>query len=374
MISEVVQTEAIEEQYLTFNLGENLVGIQLKVVEIIEFISEIIPIPRAPDHVLGVANIENAIIPILDLELLLKYKTESLTDTVISIIIAIESAVFGIHIAEPPKVVLLENMIDDPTMKISNDIPKDWIEGYFIDNMDKTVIILNPEKFWIGLGKSEITGPASNAKASKKARKESPTVGTSESKTQVAEKQKIPEAKQAEVVPSKEDDDKKSNKKKKAAKDEVKSEVEKIEELNVLSEVVDKKKSKKKKKGSKDESKTKDKKSEEVIVPSDVVDDKKTKKKKTKDSENDTKQLEEVIVPSDVIDDKKSKKKKNKDSEIDTKQPEEVKAPSDVVDNEDAKKTKSSENKKSVKSKKDKDSNQIDIEITELSESDSPNL
>ena len=179
MITEVVQTEAIEEQYLTFNLGENLVGIQLRLVEIIEFVPEIIPIPRAPNHVLGVANIENAIIPIIDLELLLKYKNKSSIGKAISIIIAIESAVFGVHIAEPPKVVKLENRVQESPLTSSSNIPNDWIDGFFIDNMDNTVTILNPENFWIGLGKSEITGPASGGKTSKKAKKASLSIDKS---------------------------------------------------------------------------------------------------------------------------------------------------------------------------------------------------
>ena len=36
-----------------------------------------------------------------------------------------------------------------------------------IDQLDRTIIILNPEKFWIGLGQSNISGPASGGKKGK---------------------------------------------------------------------------------------------------------------------------------------------------------------------------------------------------------------
>ncbi len=160
MISELKRNQSLETEYLTFYIGDELVAIELKYVESIEFVSEIIPIPRAPHHVSGVTKIENSIIPIISLDDLLKSNPKQKTTNSIAIIISFDNVVFGIYISEPPKVSNYEEKLLKADSKYTGIVPSQWIEGK-IKHEDYSFLVLDPSKFWIGLGESEIVGPSS---------------------------------------------------------------------------------------------------------------------------------------------------------------------------------------------------------------------
>ena len=158
IMSQIVESENFEEQYVTFNLNKSLVAIKLSEIETIQLVEEIVPIPRAPDHVLGIANIENSVIPIIDLSCLVSKKKSTVAATPITIIISIESAVFGLYSDELPKVIPLSKIYKNAPKSIKLDIPKDWILGYSKIGT-KALPILNPDQFWVGLGPTEVIGP-----------------------------------------------------------------------------------------------------------------------------------------------------------------------------------------------------------------------
>ncbi|OLS17057.1 MAG: hypothetical protein HeimC2_45100 [Candidatus Heimdallarchaeota archaeon LC_2] len=161
MMSAVENTQTMDNEYLTFYIGKELVAIKLKFVETIEFITEIIPIPRAPPHVTGVAKIENSIIPIINLDVLLNCDVKRDDESPIAVIISIDTAVFGIYISEPPKVTTTDLSMSEVTGYKNGEIPIHWFLGQMkLDGL--SFFVLDPTKFWIGLGTSEIVGPSSN--------------------------------------------------------------------------------------------------------------------------------------------------------------------------------------------------------------------
>ncbi|MHA2052350.1 MAG: chemotaxis protein CheW [Candidatus Hodarchaeales archaeon] len=156
-MSQILSTSNFEDQYVTFKLGTDLVAVKLTEIETIKLVDSIIPIPRAPNHVVGVANIEDSIVPLIDLDVLLSLRKKEIHASSIIIIVSIDKARFGLYTHDLPRVTTLENIESkDLTSSI---IPSEWVVGYS-NNGDLNILVLNPERFWIGLGSSELAGPS----------------------------------------------------------------------------------------------------------------------------------------------------------------------------------------------------------------------
>ncbi len=57
------------EQFLTFRLGDEEYGVPILAVQGIQAWRTPTPVPEAPPHLLGVANVRGAVVPVLDLRL-----------------------------------------------------------------------------------------------------------------------------------------------------------------------------------------------------------------------------------------------------------------------------------------------------------------
>ena len=122
--------------------------------------SELIPIPRSPKYILGIVNIDSNIYPIVDLDVLLSgQKSTDLGQTIVSLI-DIKNTIFGIHTQKLPHVV--PGTIGDAKGSVKK-IPEDWVLGYTEQTELGNIPILNPMKFWIDLGESQVAGPLLDA-------------------------------------------------------------------------------------------------------------------------------------------------------------------------------------------------------------------
>ena len=70
MDEELLQEEDTQkDKYLTFTLGEELYGIDIRVVIEIIGILPITKVPEVPDYVRGIINLRGKIIPVIDMRL-----------------------------------------------------------------------------------------------------------------------------------------------------------------------------------------------------------------------------------------------------------------------------------------------------------------
>lgn len=88
MESEERRVASIKDRYLTFELDDELYGVEiLGVKEIIGF-QKTVHVPRMPEYVKGVMNLRGQIIPVIDLRAKLRIETvEPTTETAIIILI-----------------------------------------------------------------------------------------------------------------------------------------------------------------------------------------------------------------------------------------------------------------------------------------------
>ncbi len=67
------------QQYLLFNVGNEIYGFNVKCIkEVIEF-SEVFEIPSTPDYIQGVINLRGDVVPVIDLASLFYHEVSSIT-------------------------------------------------------------------------------------------------------------------------------------------------------------------------------------------------------------------------------------------------------------------------------------------------------
>ncbi len=135
-----------EIQLVTFQLGNEIYGIDIMDVKEIVKIQEIRPIPNAPSYVAGILNLRGNIIPIINLHVRFNLKKPELSeeDKLLSgiIIIDVDNMQVGIIIDKVAKVMTVEvDSIQQPPQLISG-IGAEYIQGV-VNEDGKYLIILD---------------------------------------------------------------------------------------------------------------------------------------------------------------------------------------------------------------------------------------
>ena len=86
--------DTMKGRYLTFLLGEEVFGIEIRFVTEIIGIQPISPIPETPEYIKGIINLRGKIFPVIDMRLKFKKQPEPYTDR--TCIIVIETAGFSV--------------------------------------------------------------------------------------------------------------------------------------------------------------------------------------------------------------------------------------------------------------------------------------
>lgn len=137
----------VQVQLVTFQLGEELYGVDIMDVKEIVKKQVIRPIPNAPYYVEGIFNIRSEIIPVINLHKrfrLTKLVTDDLSDELESgiIILNIDNNKIGIIIDKIARVVMInQNEIKNPPQMLSG-IGTEYISGVYRQE-DEYLIILN---------------------------------------------------------------------------------------------------------------------------------------------------------------------------------------------------------------------------------------
>jgi len=138
-------------QIVTFQLGEELYGIDIMTVEGIVRMEETRPIPNAPVYVDGIFNLRGEIIPIISLHKRFQLRKSVLSeeDELLSgfIIIKISGMKLGIIIDKVSRVVTVDlNKMQKPPQMLSG-IGAEYIQGVYSRD-EGYLIILNIERLF----------------------------------------------------------------------------------------------------------------------------------------------------------------------------------------------------------------------------------
>ena len=100
----LVETEDTQHgRYLTFAVGTEIFGIEIRFVTEIVGMQSITSLPEAPDYMKGIINLRGKIIPVIDIRLKFKKEPKEYDDRTCIIVIEIQDVTVGLivdHVAE----------------------------------------------------------------------------------------------------------------------------------------------------------------------------------------------------------------------------------------------------------------------------------
>jgi len=129
-------------QFIVFKLDEQLYGINIQNVQIIERIKAIMRVPKAPSCVKGVMNLRGEIIPVINLREQFELLSADYTDKTRIIIVKLEEAMVGLIVDEVKEVIELSEDQIEAVQNIQGKIKTNHILGVGKVTEDSTIITL----------------------------------------------------------------------------------------------------------------------------------------------------------------------------------------------------------------------------------------
>lgn len=95
------ETDALEEdtqrgKYLTFAIGEEFYGLEIRCVTEIIKVQPITTVPEVPDYIIGIINLRGQIIPVMDIRVRFNMATKVYTDRTCIVVIDIDDMPIGL--------------------------------------------------------------------------------------------------------------------------------------------------------------------------------------------------------------------------------------------------------------------------------------
>jgi purine-binding chemotaxis protein CheW len=116
---ETSEEDTQREKYLTFSIGSETYGFEIKYVTEIIGIQEITEIPELPHYVKGIINLRGKIIPVMDVRLRFKKEARAYNDRTCIVVIDIQDSSIGLvvdHVSEVMRIPA-ENIAPPPAAK-----------------------------------------------------------------------------------------------------------------------------------------------------------------------------------------------------------------------------------------------------------------
>jgi len=125
-------------QAVIFTIGSEEYGLPIELVQEITRLSEVHPIPKAPEYVSGLISIRGQAIPLIDLHV--RFGVSPKNNPEYAIILEIKGSLIGFAVEEVKEVRTLENIVAPPNLISSAFI------GGIVNLPDRIIIQLRPER------------------------------------------------------------------------------------------------------------------------------------------------------------------------------------------------------------------------------------
>lgn len=128
------------QQYIVFKLNEQLYGISIKNVQIIEKMKSIMRVPKVATCIKGVMNLRGEIIPVVSLREQFKLEAKDYTDKTRIIIVKLEEAMVGLIVDEVKEVVEIESAQVEVVQNIQGKMKTSHILG--VGKLEENIVTL----------------------------------------------------------------------------------------------------------------------------------------------------------------------------------------------------------------------------------------
>lgn len=127
-------------QWVTFRLGDETYGINVMQVQEVLRVSEIAPVPGAPDYVLGIINLRGNVVTVIDTRKRFGMPPGEVDDNSRVVIIESQGQIFGILVDSVAEVVELRRSEIDVAPNVGNEESARYIQG--VATVDSDLLIL----------------------------------------------------------------------------------------------------------------------------------------------------------------------------------------------------------------------------------------
>ncbi len=128
------------QQYIVFKLNEQLYGISIQNVQIIEKVKSIMRVPKVPYCVKGVMNLRGEIIPVISLRDQFHLEEKATTDKTRIIIVKLEDAMVGLIVDEVKEVIEIESNQVEVVQNIQGKMKTSHILG--VGKVEENIVTL----------------------------------------------------------------------------------------------------------------------------------------------------------------------------------------------------------------------------------------
>lgn len=128
-------------QLVTFRLKDETYGINVMQVQEVLRVSEIAPVPGAPDYVLGIINLRGNVVTVIDTRTRFGLSTGELDDASRIVIIESEQQVVGILVDSVAEVVELRQSQIDSAPNTGNEDSSRYIQGVASRDEDLLIVV-----------------------------------------------------------------------------------------------------------------------------------------------------------------------------------------------------------------------------------------
>ena len=127
-------------QWVTFRLGEETYGVNVMQVQEVLRMTDIAPVPGAPDYVLGIINLRGNVVTVMDTRKRFGLMPAEEDDSTRIVIIEAEDQVVGILVDSVAEVVYLSNSDIEMAPNVGNEESSRYIQG--VANRKEGLLIL----------------------------------------------------------------------------------------------------------------------------------------------------------------------------------------------------------------------------------------
>ncbi len=132
-------------QFLTFNLGEELYGVDILRVQEIKGYTAVTKIPNTPSHIKGVLNLRGTIVPIIELRTKFSMPTIDYTAFTVIIVVVVRDKVMGLVVDAVSDVLNIDKKDIQPPPQFGAKVDVSFLNGIGKSN-DKLVALLDIDR------------------------------------------------------------------------------------------------------------------------------------------------------------------------------------------------------------------------------------
>ena len=144
-INEELDEDALKDRFLTFHLGKESYGIEIRHVTEIIVLQEITKVPDLPEFIIGVVNLRGNVISVMDMRKRFRLEQKEYDDRTCIVVVNIKDIAIGLLVDTVNEVLNIPEEQVDPPPKTHSGIKSSYIMGMGkVENQVK--ILLDIEK------------------------------------------------------------------------------------------------------------------------------------------------------------------------------------------------------------------------------------